>query len=223
MWTGPLLFFSGVAAGPPRTAEHGRGAPRAVTPVCPIMNDHALKVLEYDKVRDIVARFAASDPGRDAVLRLFPRRTAARSRAARGDAGVPRDPACGRTPAAGQYQRHRSVAREAPRRGHAAAARGAARHRGDAGRVPQAQGVLPALDGSAAAPLLCGRAASITPLKELEDSVHAAIDETGEVRDSASPSSAGSGSSSGGRGTASWTGWCASSGARTRRAWSRNS
>jgi len=36
------------------------------------MNDHTLRVLEYDKVADIVAGFAASEPGKDAVLALFP-------------------------------------------------------------------------------------------------------------------------------------------------------
>jgi DNA mismatch repair protein MutS2 len=38
-----------------------------------------------------------------------------------------------------------------------------------------------------AAPLLCARAAKITPLKHSEDAVHAVVDATGEVKDSASP------------------------------------
>ena len=36
------------------------------------MNEHTLKVLEYDKVRSLVAGFAASEPGRAAVSELLP-------------------------------------------------------------------------------------------------------------------------------------------------------
>ena len=36
------------------------------------MNDHTLRVLEYDKVTSIVAGYAASEAGRDAVLSLLP-------------------------------------------------------------------------------------------------------------------------------------------------------
>ncbi len=36
------------------------------------MNDHTLRVLEYDKVANIVSGFAASEAGRDAVLAFLP-------------------------------------------------------------------------------------------------------------------------------------------------------
>src|SRR6266508_2425016 len=36
------------------------------------MNDHTLRVLEYDKVAGIVSGFAASEAGRDAVLAFLP-------------------------------------------------------------------------------------------------------------------------------------------------------
>ncbi len=156
------------------------------------MNDHALKVLEYDKVREIVARFAASEPGRAAVLRLFPshdRGTVAGRLAETqellgifaagehppldviGDIG----PSLEKLRAAGVMLPPGELLAIAATL--AAARRLKAfcqRFEGDA-------------TGRRAAPLLCARAAKITPLKPLEDAVHAAIDETGEVRDSASP------------------------------------
>ena len=152
------------------------------------MNDHALKVLEYDKVRDIVARFAASDPGRDAVLRLFPSpdrgTVAGRLAETREFLGIlhagghpPLDNISDIGPSLGKLHAEGMLLQPAELLAIAATLAACRR----------LKAFFQRLDGSAAAPLLCGRAASITPLKELEDSVHAAIDETGEVRDSASP------------------------------------
>ena len=36
------------------------------------MNDHTLRVLEYDKIANIVSGFAASEAGKDVVLAFLP-------------------------------------------------------------------------------------------------------------------------------------------------------
>ena len=156
------------------------------------MNDHALKVLEYEKVRDIVARYAASEPGRAAVLMLLPAadrkevgERLAETREFMHLLGFGEHP-----PLDGIRDIERSIGKfsvtgmmlQPAELLEIAATLGAAR---------RLKSFFQRFDGPGgsrpAAPLLCGRAAKITPLRHLEDAVHAAVDETGEIRDSASP------------------------------------
>ncbi len=156
------------------------------------MNEHALRVLEYDKVRDIVARYAASEPGRAAVLGLMPsidREQAAALLAETreflhlldsgenppldgiGEIGRPLE----KLDVAGMMLQPAELL-------EIAATLGAAR------RLKSFFHRFEASSGSRmAVPRLCARAAGITPLKAAEDAVHAAIDGTGEIKDSASP------------------------------------
>lgn len=156
------------------------------------MNVHALKVLEYDKVRDIVAGYAASEPGRAEVLGLLP--TAGFSVVSER-LGETREflhilGSGDHPPLDGIRDIHAEVGKLAipgmmlqpAELLNIAATLGAAR------RIKAFFQRYEAADRSGtAAPLLCARAARITPLKQSEDAVHAAVDETGEVKDSASP------------------------------------
>ncbi len=157
-----------------------------------MMNDHALRVLEYDKVREIVARFALTGPGRQEVLTLLPV-------AGGGAAELPAEtrelldllqagedppldgvreigPAVDRLAAAGAMLRPAELLDIASTLG---AGRKLKAFFGRCGRRGGGSGP--------SAPRLCGRAAAIVPLPELEEAVRKAIDESGEVRDSASP------------------------------------
>jgi DNA mismatch repair protein MutS2 len=161
-------------------------------PVFPMMNEHALKVLEYDKVRDIVARYAASEPGKAVVQALTP--------------SAERDQVLARLAETREFLRIREAGEQPPLDGirdigrsieklrvagmmllpaellEAAATLGAAR------RLKSFFQRFAGADGSRlTVPRLCSQAGAITPLKHLEDAVHAAIDETGEIKDSASP------------------------------------
>jgi DNA mismatch repair protein MutS2 len=156
------------------------------------MNDHALKVLEYDKVRDIVARFAASEPGRTAVLRLLPSsdhgvvaELLAETRELLGIFGAGEHPPLDTIRDIGpSLEKLRAAGVLLPPAELLEIAATLAAVRRLKRFFQRFEGEGP---GRPAAPLLCARAAKITPLKPLEDAVHAAIDETGEVRDSASP------------------------------------
>lgn len=163
-------------------------------PVSFAMNDHALRVLEYDKVREIVARFALSEPGRTRVLSLLPsadaEMAAKRLAETRELFGIllagedpPLDgirdigPAVDRLAAPGAMLSPAELldiasTLGAGRRLKAFFARYEKRSLGSVGP---------------SAPLLSGAAAGIVPLKHLEDAVLQALDESGEVRDAASP------------------------------------
>jgi DNA mismatch repair protein MutS2 len=158
------------------------------------MNEHALRVLEYDKVRDIVAGFAASEPGRAAVASLAPE--------------------AGHEAVASLLEKTREFIRilergeSPPLDGIRDVRQPVEKLRVD-GALLQPQELLDIAstlaagrrlrnfferqDGRSAgaglpsAGLLRAMAARITPIKEIEDAVSAALDETGEVRDSASP------------------------------------
>ncbi|MEK6745032.1 MAG: endonuclease MutS2 [Nitrospirota bacterium] len=156
------------------------------------MNEHAFKVLEYDKVRDIVAGYAASEPGRAEVLGLLP---AAGNSVVSERLGETREflhiLSSGEHP---PLDGIRDIRREAGRLAvpgvmlqpvellNIAVTLGAARRLKTFFQRFEGTGNI-----KIAAPLLCARAARITPLKQSEDAVHAAVDETGEVKDSASP------------------------------------
>ncbi len=156
------------------------------------MNVHALKVLEYDKVRDIVAGYAASEPGRAEVLGLLP---AAGFSVVSERLGETREfllilGSGGHPPLDGIRDIHAEAGKLAvpgmmlqpAELLNIAVTLGAAR---------RIKAFFQRFEGTGRtgtpAPLLCARAARITPLKQSEDAVHAAVDETGEVKDSASP------------------------------------
>jgi DNA mismatch repair protein MutS2 len=156
------------------------------------MNDHALKVLEFDKVRDIAAGYAASEPGRAAVLDLLP----AADREEVGER-LAETRECMRMLGFGEHpplDGIRDIGRSVGKLTVSgmmlqpldllavASTLGAARRLKSFFQRFEAVG-----RSQLTVPLLCARAAKITPLKHLEDAVHAAVDETGEIRDSASP------------------------------------
>lgn len=157
------------------------------------MNSHTLSVLEYDKIKNIVAGFAASEPGRAAVAGLVP--TADRDivesllgetrecmQLLDGGESLPLD---GIKDIAQQVEKSRvSGSMLSP-----AELLDVASTLGAGRRV---KGFFQKLDGGGAAsrlaaPLLCRKTAAIRPLKHIEDAVAGAIDENAEVRDSASP------------------------------------
>ena len=157
------------------------------------MNEHTLKVLEYDKVRGLVAGFAVSEPGRAEVKRLLPATesliVAKRLQETRECTGIfanieslPLDGILdieafiGKLAVSGAMLLPAELLAIATTLG--------------AGR--RMKGFFERLEGKAAglhssAPLLCARAAAIEPLKQIEDAVFGAIDEKAEVKDSASP------------------------------------
>jgi len=158
------------------------------------MNDHTLRVLEYDKVTSIVSEYAASEPGRKAILRLLPLPDAAnvesRLRETQEFTGILLS---GETPPLdgildiGKVIRKLRVSGIVLQPGellNIATTLGAGR------RVKL---FFHRLEGRGSSittrpiPLLAARAAIIRSQKAIEDAVAAAIDEKAEVRDAASP------------------------------------
>ena len=156
------------------------------------MNEHALRVLEYDKVRDIVARYAATEPGRAEVQGLLPAAAFSVVSERLGETreflnilGFGDHP-----PFDGVLDIYAEVGRltvpgmmlQPAELLNIAVTLGAAR---------RLKTFFQRFEGinktGMTAPLLCARAARITPLKHCEDAVHAAVDAAGEVKDSASP------------------------------------
>jgi DNA mismatch repair protein MutS2 len=153
------------------------------------MNEHTLRVLEFDRVAAIVAGFTASAAGQAAVQVLTPvsdrRLAAARLAETRELLGVlsqgetpPLEGIMDIGPAAAKLSVAGSVLTPVELL-HTAVTLGVGR------RIRQF--FERQRDGRPDLPLLRGLAAGIRPLKHLEDAVHAAVDDQGEVRDSASP------------------------------------
>jgi DNA mismatch repair protein MutS2 len=155
------------------------------------MNDHSLSVLEYDKVRSIVASFAASEAGKAEVIRLQPaadsamvgrllQETAEYMRILQGGETPPLDGIRDAVRAMEKLFVAGSVLTPEELLALTATLAVSRRIKKFFQRFEgKASGVV--------APFLCERAAAITTLKELEDAVADAIDERTEVRDSASP------------------------------------
>ncbi|MHB8844872.1 MAG: endonuclease MutS2 [Nitrospirota bacterium] len=160
--------------------------------VFPMMNEHALKVLEYDKVRELVARFAVSEPGKASVQALAPM--------------AEREQVMGRLAETREFLRIREAGEHPPLDGIRDIGRPIEKLRVAGMMLLPAELVEVAETLGAArrltsffqrfagtevtrltAPRLCALAGAMRPLKHLEDAVHAAIDETGEIKDSASP------------------------------------
>jgi len=151
------------------------------------MNEHALKVLEYDKVRSLVAGFAASEPGRASVLELLPAQSpvvvAERLQEtqectwllASGE-NLPLDGILDISAAVARL-RISGITLAPLELLEIATTLGAGR---------RVKGFFERVEDKAA-PLLRARAAHIQPLPQIEDAISGAIDEKAEVRDSASP------------------------------------
>ena len=156
------------------------------------MNEHSLRVLEFDKVIEIVAGFAASEPGRTTVRGTQPvndRKTVesslqeTREFAAiigRGD-HPPLDGILDIGKVIEKLVAAGSILTAVELLNTAATLAAGRRVKYFFHRFEGGSGAI------RSAPLLCARAAAIRPLKEIEDAVVAAIDERAEVRDSASP------------------------------------
>lgn len=157
------------------------------------MNNHTLRVLEYDKVAGVVSGFAASEAGRDAVLAFLPAT----------DAGIVET----RLQETKEFM-HLLRSNEVPPLDNILNVRGAVQKLGPTGSMLSPVELLSLattlgvgrrvkqffqrFEGKGAearlqTPLLCTRAGKIRPLKLIEEAVFSAIDEKAEVRDSASP------------------------------------
>ncbi len=157
------------------------------------MNDHTLRVLEYDKVANIVSGFAASEAGRDAVLAFLPavdagtvetllRETSEFIHLLRGNEAPPLDGilnvrgAVQKLGPAGSMLSPLELLNLATTLGAGRRTKQFFQRFEEKGR-----GAKPR------APLLCALAAKIQPLKQIEDAVFSAIDDKTDVKDSASP------------------------------------
>lgn len=151
------------------------------------MNDHTLRVLEFDKIRGVVAGYAASAAGQDAVAGLVPATDAAAMACRLRETGE-----ClsllqnGEVPPLEGIRDIRQVVQKLRVGGSmllpgelldAALTLGAGR------RLKQFFLQV----GTDTAPRLCRRAEEIRQFKHIEDAVFAAIDDQAEVKDSASP------------------------------------
>jgi len=156
------------------------------------MNAHTLRVLEFEKVRNIVASHAASEPGRREAARLVPavdaetvqvrlRETDEYTKILLNGENPPLDGILDITQALEKL----SIVGSALSPGellHTATTLGAGR------RVKSFFDRLESRTGAGPrAPLLCAIAARIVPLKHIEEAVVSAIDDKAEVKDSASP------------------------------------
>ena len=157
------------------------------------MNDHTLRVLEYDKVASVVSGFAASEAGRDAVLALLPAT----------DAGIVET----RLQETREFM-HLLRSNEVPPLDGILNVQGAVHKLGPTGGMlspvellslattlgagRRAKHFFQRFEGKGAearlrTPLLCTRAGKIRPLQYIEEAVFSAIDDKAEVKDSASP------------------------------------
>ncbi len=156
------------------------------------MNEHSLRVLEFDKVINIVAGYAASEPGKAAVKRLLPdgareivtarlRETSEFMQILRGGENPPLD---------GIFDVGQTIEKLGVLGSmltpielfETAATLASGRRLKKFFQRFEGKGGTTLI-----APLLCARAAAIRPLKKIEDAVFAAIDDRAEVKDSASP------------------------------------
>lgn len=157
------------------------------------MNEHTLRVLEYDKVKSIVAAYAASEAGKAMISGLHPVSDAAKVstllKEAREFTEILQS---GEKPPLNGIVDIRHVVEKLRASGgmlvagellDTATTLGAGRRVKTFFQKIEAKGTN-AVPG---APLLCAKAAGIHPLKQLEDAVFAAIDEKAEIKDSASP------------------------------------
>ena len=157
------------------------------------MNEHALKVLEYEKVKSLVASYAASEAGRIVVRRLHPTPDGhvvaallSETREFTAILQLGEKPPLDGIPETGQAVAKLGVSNSmlSP-----AELLNLALTLGSGRRVKkffqrfEGKGAWEAIS----APLLAAKASEIRPLKEIEEAILGAIDDKAEVRDSASP------------------------------------
>lgn len=157
------------------------------------MNDHTLRVLEYDKVANVVSGFAASEAGRNAVLAFLPavdagivasrlQETSEFIHLLRSNEIPPLD---GILDVRGAVQKLRAAGSmlSPPELLNMATTLGAGRRIKQFFQHVEGKGT----GANPQAPLLCAQATRIRPFKQIEDAVFSAIDDKAEVKDSASP------------------------------------
>ncbi len=152
------------------------------------MNEHTLRVLEFDKIINIVAGYAASEAGRMSVINMLPAddRAVADLRLSETSEFL-QILQRGETP---PLEGILDVGQAVSKLGAAGAMLtpvellNTALTLGAARRVKQ---FFERINGKSCAPLLTAKANRIRPLKHVEDAVFSAIDERAEVKDSASP------------------------------------
>lgn len=156
------------------------------------MNNHALRVLEFDKVREIVAPFARSEPGRARVLSLLPDNDTDRV-----TAGLTEVRELTALLTAGEEPPLvgiRDIGPSVERLGVAALALRPAELLDIASTLAAGRKIKTFFSRFAkgggtgpVAPLLTGRTGGIVPQQAIEDAIVRAVDESGEVKDGASP------------------------------------
>lgn len=157
------------------------------------MNEHTLRVLEYDKIKSIVAAYAASEAGRSAIAELQPasdaetvtaflRETGEFTRILEGGERPPLDGIFEIGNVVGKLRVAGSMLSTAELL-NTALTLGAGRRVKKFFQKFEGKGSRAGIE----APLLCGKAELIAPCKTLEDAVFSAIDDKAEVKDSASP------------------------------------
>lgn len=155
------------------------------------MNEHTLRVLEYDKIKEVVAANAASGPGRAAVAEALPspdrRIVEQRLRETRECLQILQ--AGGRVPLDGIKDIRSSAARLKVAGSVLAPAEllDIALTLAAGRRVKSFFEKLQARGGVPAAPALASHAARIQPLQGIEEAVRTAVDEKAGVKDAASP------------------------------------
>lgn len=152
------------------------------------MDEHSLRVLEFDKVIDITAGFAASEPGRDAVRKTRPEsgREAAVLRLQETREITSLLHGGEHPPLEGILNISAALGKLGPLGGaltplellHIATTLAAGR---------RVKAFFQRYESRGTVPLACSRVAALRSLKAIEDAISAAVDERAEVRDSASP------------------------------------
>ncbi len=157
------------------------------------MNEHSLRVLEYDKIKSIVAMYAASEAGRAAVIGLQPaafiqavkillKETREFTEILQSGEKPPLDGILDVGQTVGKLRVSGSVLSPTELLNTAITLGAGRRVKSFLQKFEgKGKGALPA------APLLCAKAAAIHSLKQIEDTVRGAIDDNAEVKDSASP------------------------------------
>jgi DNA mismatch repair protein MutS2 len=157
------------------------------------MNEHTLRVLEYDKIKSIVAAYAASEAGRAAVIDLLPaadvqtvktrlRETREFTQILQSGEKPPLDGILDAGQAVGKLGVSGSMLSPAELLNMATTLGAGRRVKSFFQKFEgKGKGAVPA------APFLCAKAAAIHSLKQIEDTVFGAIDDKAEVKDSASP------------------------------------
>ena len=157
------------------------------------MNEHTLRVLEYDKVKSIIAAYAASEAGRAAVAKLYPAEDVSTVetllRETRECTMILQSGEC---PPLDGIPDIRQAVEKLGVTGTMLSPADLLNTTIMLGAGRRVKSFFRRFDGKGTptrpvAPLLCALAAGIEPLKHIEEAVLAAIDDKAEVKDSASP------------------------------------